>query len=342
MYCSVITRHYHGPVFTTLMLQGWVPCRCLPTFPTRCRLHFCVVSADRLRIGVSESVLAPMDGAVEGAGSCDKPAPKATRSSMFRRYQAEVMAARANTQVRRSSELVKKHRIAEAVQLAAEAAEEAAAEAAQHADRAAEHAADQAAGLAADQLVANQAAGQTADQVADQEDVREGPSGVTQRLLERARTEAPIAAEEMTLGAAPSVRVAAVEMWTVAAPSVRAAAPSVRVAAPSVWVAAEEMTLEAAPSVRVAAVEGSISTRTALAEQPSPQPGAAPPAPPPTPPPAAAASKHEAAPHPPEPLAQGDDLHQRDNHRDELAVTQLSSSGSVHVLARGNANGGED
>ena len=142
-----------------------------------------------------------MDGAVEGAGSCDEPAPKAKRSSMFRRYQAEVMAARANTQVRRSSELVKKHRMAEAIQLAAEAAaeaaqlaaeaeaeaaaeaaEEAAAEAAQRADRAAEHAADQAAGQAADQVVAHQA------------DVREGPSGVTQRLLERARTEAPIAA----------------------------------------------------------------------------------------------------------------------------------------------------
>ena len=274
---------------------------------------------------MSESVLAAMDGAVEGAGSCDEPAPKAKRSSMFRRYQAEVMAARANTQVRRSSELVKKHRMAEAIQLAAEAAaeavqlaaeaeaeaaaeaaEEAAAEAAQGADRAAEHAADQAAGLAADQVVAHQAAGLAADQVADQADVREGPSGVTQRLLERARTEAPIAAEEMTL--------------------------------------------EAAPSVRVAAMEGSISTRTALAEQPSPQPGAAPPAPPPTPPPAAAASKHEAAPHPHEPLASRgeaqpavqDDLHQRDNHRDELGATQLSSSGSVHVLARGNANGGED
>ena len=267
-----------------------------------------------------------MDGAVEGAGSCDEPAPEVKRSSMFRRYQAEVMAARANTQVRRSSELVKKHRMAEAIQLAAEAAaeaaqlaaeaeaeaaaeaaEEAAAEAAQRADRAAEHAADQAAGQAADQVVAHQA------------DVREGPSGVTQRLLERARTEAPIAAEEMTLEAAPSVRVAAVEMWT-----------------------------EAAPSVRVAAVEGSISTRTALAEVEPTRPGAAPPAPPPPPPPATAASK-QAAPHPPEPLAQGeaqpavqDDLHQRDNYRDELAVTQLSSSGSVHVLARGNANGGED
>eukprot|EP00964_Phaeocystis_antarctica_P035550 scaffold20301_cov67-Phaeocystis_antarctica.AAC.1 len=169
---------------------------------------------------------------------------------------------------------------AEAVQLAAEAeaeaaaeaaeeaAAEAAAEAAQRADRAAEHAADQAAGLAADQVVAHQAAGLAADQVADQADVREGPSGVTQRLLERARTEAPIAAEEMTL--------------------------------------------EAAPSVRVAAAEGSISTRTALAEveptalaeQPT-RPSAAPPAPPPTPAPAAAVGK-QAAPHPPEPLAQGE------------------------------------
>ena len=263
-----------------------------------------------------------MDGAVEGAGSCDEPAPKAKRSSMFRRYQAEVMAARANTQVRRSSELVKKHRMAEAVQLAAEAAveaaAEAAAEAAQGADRAAEHAANQAAGQAAGQA-ADQAANQAADQVAHQADVGERPSMMTQsHLLERARTEAPIAAEEMRAEAAPSVRAAA-------------------------------------PSVRVAAVEGSISARTALAEveptalaeQPT-RPSAAPPAPPPTPAPAAAVGK-QAAPHPPEPLAQGeaqpavqDDLHQRDNHRDELGATQLSSSGSVHVLARGNANGGED
>ena len=278
-----------------------------------------------------------MDGAVEGAGSCDEPAPKVKRSSMFRRYQAEVMAARANTQVRRSSELVEKHRMAEAIQLAAEAAAEAvqlaaeaeaeaaveaaaeaAAEAAQGADRAAEHAANQAAGQAAGQA-ADQAANQAADQVAHQADVGERPSMMTQsHLLERARTEAPIAAEEMRAEAAPSVRAAA-------------------------------------PSVRVAAVEGSISARTALAEveptalaeQPT-RPSAAPPAPPPTPAPAAAVSK-QAAPHPPEPLAQGeaqpavqDDLHQRDNYRDELAVTQLSSSGSVHVLARGNANGGED
>ena len=84
-----------------------------------------------------------MDSTAEGAGSCDEPAPKVKRSSMFRRYQAEVMAARANAQVRRSSDLVRKHRMAEAAQLAAEAAAEVAA--AQAAEQAAEQAAAQAA-----------------------------------------------------------------------------------------------------------------------------------------------------------------------------------------------------
>lgn len=229
-----------------------------------------------------------MDSAAEGAGSCDEPAPKAKRSSRFRRYQAEVMAARANAQVRRSSDIVRKHRMAEAAQLAAEAAAEVAdVDAAQ---RAAEQAAEQA--------TAAQAAAQTTDLA----NFRDSPPGMTQGPLERARTEA--------IGAA-------------------------------------QVTVEVAPSVQAAAVEYSISARIALVEQPIEQPtrpGVAPPAPPSTSPPAAA-KEEQVAPHPPESLAQAQpqpafqvDDH-RDYDRDEPAVTQPASSGSV--LASGSANESE-
>ena len=136
-----------------------------------------------------------MDSTAEGAGSCDEPAPKVKRSSMFRRYQAEVMAARANAQVRRSSDLVRKHRMAEAAQLAAEAA----------AEVAAEQAAEQAAA---------QAAAQAATQAAYRANVGDSPPGMTQSPVERREA---IATEEMTVEAAPSVRAAAVPEYSISA-----------------------------------------------------------------------------------------------------------------------------
>ena len=217
-----------------------------------------------------------MDSAAEGAGSCDEPAPKVKRSSMFRRYQAEVMAARANAQVRRSSDLVRKHRMAEAAQLAAEAAAEVAAVEAAHA--------------------AEQAAEQAAAQAAYRANVRDSPPGMTQSPLEQARREG-IAAEEMTVEAAPSVRAAAVP---------------------------------ASLSARIALAEQPI-------EQPKRPGAAPPAPPPTSPPAAASEQVAPHPPEPlaqAQPTLLVDD--HRDYYRDQPAATQPASSGSVLARGSAN------
>lgn len=217
-----------------------------------------------------------MDSAAEGAGSCDEPAPKVKRSSMFRRYQAEVMAARANAQVRRSSDLVRKHRMAEAAQLAAEAAAEVAAVEAAHA--------------------AEQAAEQAAAQAAYRANVRDSPPGMTQSPLEQARREA-MAAEEMTVEAAPSVRAAAVP---------------------------------ASLSARIALAEQPI-------EQPKRPGAAPPAPPPTSPPAAASEQVAPHPPEPlaqAQPTLEVDD--HRDYYRDQPAATQPASSGSVLARGSAN------